>query len=107
MKENEDFWVKMSILGGRMVGNLIFIHFGTKETIPDDSPTQNRHFTLYFGYRGAKMTIFDVSIEIYSDKVNFGKIWVVSKYKLLKIIPKVRVNTLEVEKITLEVCIME
>ena len=35
----------MSILGGGMVGNLIFIHFGTKETIPDHSPTQNRHFT--------------------------------------------------------------
>ena len=45
MKENEDFCVKMSILGGGMVGNLIFIHFGTKETIPDHSPTQNRHFT--------------------------------------------------------------
>ena len=53
------------------------------------------------------MTIFDNPIEIYSDKVNFGKFWVVSKYKMLKSILKVRGNTLEVEKITLEVCIME
>ena len=36
----------MSNLGGGMVRNLIFIHFGTKETIPDHSPTQNQHFTL-------------------------------------------------------------
>ena len=40
-----DFWGKMLILGGRMVQNIIFIHFGTKETITDHSPTQNRHYT--------------------------------------------------------------
>ena len=100
-----DFLVKMSILGGKMAGNGFFRSKMDKNKVPDHSSTpkstflpKNPHFTLYFGYRGAKITIFGSSIEIYSDKVNFGKFWVVSKYKMLKIIQKVRANTLEVEK---------
>ena len=65
--------VKMSILGGGMVENLIFIHFGTKEIIPDHSPAQNQHFTLYFGYRGAKCSYWD-SIVNSIEKKPFGEI---------------------------------
>ena len=48
------------------------------------------------------MPILGFYSEFYRKEAILGKFWVVSKYKMLKIIPKVRVNTLEVEKITLE-----
>ena len=48
------------------------------------------------------MLILGFYSEFYRKEAILGKFWVVSKYKILKIIPKVRVNTLEVEKITLE-----
>ena len=51
------------------------------------------------------MLILGFYSEFYRKEAILGKFWVVSKYKMLKIIPKVRVNTLEVEKITLEVSI--
>ena len=47
------------------------------------------------------MLILGFYSEFYRKEAILGKFWVVSKYKMLKIIPKVRVNTLEVEKITL------
>ena len=55
----------MSILGGRIVGNVFFRSKMDKNNVLDHSPTQNRqflpknlHFTLYFGYRVAKMDLF-------------------------------------------------
>ena len=48
------------------------------------------------------MPILGFYSEFYRKEAILGKFWVVSKYKMLKIIPKVRVNTLDVEKITLE-----
>ena len=48
------------------------------------------------------MLILGLYSEFYRKEAILGKFWVVSKYKMLKIIPKVRVNTLEVEKITLD-----
>ena len=48
------------------------------------------------------MLILGFYSEFYRKEAILGKFWVVSKYKMLKIIPKVRVNTLEVENITLE-----
>ena len=64
--------VKMSILGGGMVENLIFIHFGRKEIIPDHSPAQNPHFTLYFGYRGAKCPYWDSIVNSIEKKPFWG-----------------------------------
>ena len=51
------------------------------------------------------MLILGLYSEFYRKEAILGKFWVVSKYKMLKIIPKVRVNTLDVEKITLELSI--
>ena len=51
------------------------------------------------------MPILGFYSEFYRKEAILGKFSVVSKYKMLKIIPKVRVNTLEVEKITLELSI--
>ena len=51
------------------------------------------------------MLILGFYSEFYRKEAILGKFWVVSKYKMLKIIPKVRMNTLEVEKLTLEVSI--
>ena len=48
------------------------------------------------------MPILGFYSEFYRKEAILGKFWVVSKYKMLKIIPKVRVNNLGVEKITLE-----
>ena len=58
-------------------------------------------FSFILAYFDLYRTIFGLYSQFYSIKAILGKFWVVSKYKMLKIIPKVRVNTLEVEKITL------
>ena len=64
--------VKCPFLVGGMVENLIFIHFGTKEIIPDHSPVQNQHFTLYFGYRGAKCSYWDYIVNSIEKKPFWG-----------------------------------
>ena len=71
MGKNVDF-------GRGMVGNLIFIHFGTKETIPDHSPTQNRHFTqkihILAYFEGIKIIGGSMEVENAKKSENFSKI---------------------------------